>query len=76
MSLVVVIDHWYSTGRTSLRCETSEDRLAVTKALVAVRTTRAALPLLAQRGGGAFVTVSSVDAFLPDPGIIDSPEPR
>ena len=34
-------------------------------------TTRAALPLLAQRGGGAIVTVSSVNAFLPDPGIID-----
>jgi len=39
--------------------------------LSAVRTTRAALPLLAQRGGGSIVTVSSVNAFLPDPGIID-----
>jgi NAD(P)-dependent dehydrogenase (short-subunit alcohol dehydrogenase family) len=39
--------------------------------LAAVRTTRAALPLLAQRGGGAIVTVSFVNAFLPDPGIID-----
>ena len=39
--------------------------------MAAVRTTRAALPLLAQRGGGAIVTVSSVNAFLPDPGIID-----
>ena len=40
--------------------------------MAAVRTTRAALPLLFQRGsGGAIVTVSSVNAFLPDPGIID-----
>ncbi len=39
--------------------------------MAAVRTTRAALPLLAERGGGAIVTVSSVNAFLPDPGIID-----
>ena len=39
--------------------------------MAAMRTTRAALPLLAQRGGGAIVTVSSVNAFLPDPGIID-----
>jgi len=39
--------------------------------MAAVRTTRAALPFLAQRGGGAIVTVSSVNAFLPDPGIID-----
>jgi NAD(P)-dependent dehydrogenase (short-subunit alcohol dehydrogenase family) len=39
--------------------------------MAAVRTTRAALPLLVQRGSGAIVTVSSVNAFLPDPGIID-----
>jgi NAD(P)-dependent dehydrogenase (short-subunit alcohol dehydrogenase family) len=39
--------------------------------MAAMRTTRAALPLLAQRGGGAIVTVSSVNAFLPDPGVID-----
>jgi len=40
--------------------------------MVAVRTMRAALPLLGRRsGGGAIVTVSSVNAFLPDPGIID-----
>ena len=39
--------------------------------MAAVRTTRAALPLLIQRGAGAIVTVSSVNAFLPDPGIID-----
>jgi len=39
--------------------------------MAAVRTTRAALPFLARGGGGAIVTVSSVNAFLPDPGIID-----
>ena len=39
--------------------------------MAAVRTTRAALPLLAERGSGAIVTISSVNAFLPDPGIID-----
>ncbi|MGF7122917.1 oxidoreductase [Rhodococcus sp. BE178] len=39
--------------------------------LSAVRTTRAALPQLVRRGGGAVVTVSSVNAFLPDPGVVD-----
>lgn len=39
--------------------------------LSAVRTTRAALPRITGRGGGAVVTVSSVNAFLPDPTIID-----
>lgn len=39
--------------------------------LSAVRTTRAALPHLLDRGAGAIVTVSSVNAFLPDPSIFD-----
>jgi NAD(P)-dependent dehydrogenase (short-subunit alcohol dehydrogenase family) len=39
--------------------------------MAAVRTTRAALTPMMKRGGGAIVTVSSVNAFLPDPGIID-----
>jgi NAD(P)-dependent dehydrogenase (short-subunit alcohol dehydrogenase family) len=39
--------------------------------LSAVRTTRAALPHLLKRGTGAIVTVSSVNAFLPDPLVID-----
>src|SRR5215813_3374769 len=39
--------------------------------LAAVRMTRAALPHLLSRGTGAIVTVSSVNAFLPDPLVID-----
>jgi NAD(P)-dependent dehydrogenase (short-subunit alcohol dehydrogenase family) len=39
--------------------------------LAAVRTTRAALPHLLTRGAGAIVTISSVNAFLPDPSIMD-----
>jgi NAD(P)-dependent dehydrogenase (short-subunit alcohol dehydrogenase family) len=39
--------------------------------LSAVRTVRAALPHLLAAGGGTIVTVSSVNAFLPDPGVID-----
>jgi NAD(P)-dependent dehydrogenase (short-subunit alcohol dehydrogenase family) len=32
---------------------------------------RAAVPLLAERSGASIVTISSVNAFLPDPGVID-----
>jgi NAD(P)-dependent dehydrogenase (short-subunit alcohol dehydrogenase family) len=39
--------------------------------MAAVRTTRAAIPLLIERGGGNVVTICSVNAFLPDPGVID-----
>jgi NAD(P)-dependent dehydrogenase (short-subunit alcohol dehydrogenase family) len=39
--------------------------------LAAVRTTRAALPHLLERGVGTIVTISSVNAFLPDPSIVD-----
>jgi len=39
--------------------------------LVAVRSLRAALPHLLRRTGGCAVTVSSVNAFLPDPGVVD-----
>jgi NAD(P)-dependent dehydrogenase (short-subunit alcohol dehydrogenase family) len=39
--------------------------------MVAVRTTRAALPALLKRGKGSIVTISSVNSFLPDPAIID-----
>ena len=39
--------------------------------MAAVRTTRAALTPMLARGGGTIVTVSSVNSFLPDPGVID-----
>jgi NAD(P)-dependent dehydrogenase (short-subunit alcohol dehydrogenase family) len=39
--------------------------------LAAVRTTRAALPHLLERAPSCIVTVSSVNASLPDPGVID-----
>jgi NAD(P)-dependent dehydrogenase (short-subunit alcohol dehydrogenase family) len=39
--------------------------------LAAVRTTRAAIPALIARGGGNVVTIGSVNAFLPDPPVID-----
>jgi NAD(P)-dependent dehydrogenase (short-subunit alcohol dehydrogenase family) len=39
--------------------------------LAAVRTTRAALPHLLARGAGAIVTICSVNAFLPDPLVIE-----
>ena len=39
--------------------------------MAAVRTTRAAIPLLLDRGSGNVVTIGSVNAFLPDPGVID-----
>jgi NAD(P)-dependent dehydrogenase (short-subunit alcohol dehydrogenase family) len=37
----------------------------------AVRTTRAALPMMLAAGRGSIVTTSSVNAFLPDPLVID-----
>jgi NAD(P)-dependent dehydrogenase (short-subunit alcohol dehydrogenase family) len=39
--------------------------------LVAVRTTRAALPHLLERGAGTIVNTCSVNAVLPDPLVID-----
>jgi NAD(P)-dependent dehydrogenase (short-subunit alcohol dehydrogenase family) len=39
--------------------------------LAAVRTTRAALPHLLDRGTGTIVTINSVNAALPDPLVID-----
>ena len=56
-SLVVTDDQWLSTINLNL--------------MAAVRTTRAALPAMVTAGDGAIVTTSSVNAFLPDPGVID-----
>jgi NAD(P)-dependent dehydrogenase (short-subunit alcohol dehydrogenase family) len=39
--------------------------------MAAVRTTRAVLPGMLDGGRGSIVTVSSVNASLPDPGVID-----
>lgn len=39
--------------------------------MAAVRTTRAAVPELVRRGGGSIITISSVNAYLPDPLVID-----
>ncbi|GAA0247839.1 oxidoreductase [Cryptosporangium japonicum] len=39
--------------------------------LVAVRTVRAALPRMLERGAGSIVTIASVNASLPDPLVID-----
>ena len=39
--------------------------------MTAVRTTRAALPSMLEAGRGTIVNTCSVNAFLPDPGVID-----
>ncbi|GII78955.1 3-oxoacyl-ACP reductase [Sphaerisporangium rufum] len=39
--------------------------------MAAVRTTRAALPAMLAAGHGNIVTISSINAFLPDPAVID-----
>jgi NAD(P)-dependent dehydrogenase (short-subunit alcohol dehydrogenase family) len=57
-------------GFLSVTDEDWETTLAV-NFLAAVRTTRAALPHLLERGAGTIVTISSVNAYLPDPLVID-----
>jgi NAD(P)-dependent dehydrogenase (short-subunit alcohol dehydrogenase family) len=39
--------------------------------MAAVRTTRAVLPVMVAAGKGAIVNISSVNASLPDPGVMD-----
>jgi NAD(P)-dependent dehydrogenase (short-subunit alcohol dehydrogenase family) len=39
--------------------------------MAAVRTTRAALPTMLEAGRGSIVMTSSLNAYLPDPGVID-----
>ncbi|THG33299.1 SDR family NAD(P)-dependent oxidoreductase [Naasia lichenicola] len=39
--------------------------------MAALRSARAAIPLMLARGGGNIVTIGSVNAFLPDPPVID-----
>jgi NAD(P)-dependent dehydrogenase (short-subunit alcohol dehydrogenase family) len=39
--------------------------------MAAVRATRAALPAMLAAGRGAIVNICSVNAFLPDPGVLD-----
>jgi NAD(P)-dependent dehydrogenase (short-subunit alcohol dehydrogenase family) len=39
--------------------------------MAAVRTTRAVLPVMLAAGKGAIVTIGSVNAVLPDPGVMD-----
>ncbi len=47
------------------------DHSLVLTLMAAVRTTRAAVPEMVRRGGGSIVMVSSVNAYLPDPLVID-----
>jgi NAD(P)-dependent dehydrogenase (short-subunit alcohol dehydrogenase family) len=57
-------------GFTAITDEDWEANLTI-NLLAAVRTMRSAIPHLAGRPGASIVTVSSVNAFLPDPGVID-----
>src|SRR3984957_5321824 len=52
---------------------TAQDWLATLSVnfLAAVHVTRLALPLLTAQGGGSIITISSVNAALPDPLVID-----
>jgi len=55
--LSITDDDWYSMLPLGL--------------MSAVRTARAAVPAMVERGAGAIVVVGSVNAFLPDPLVLD-----
>lgn len=55
--LAVTDEMWHTTWNLNL--------------MAAVRTVRAALPLMLSGGGGVIVNVGSVNARLPDPSVID-----
>jgi NAD(P)-dependent dehydrogenase (short-subunit alcohol dehydrogenase family) len=57
-------------GFTALTDEDWEWSLTI-NLMAAVRTMRSAIPHMADRPGATIVTISSVNAFLPDPGVID-----
>ncbi|SEN93447.1 NAD(P)-dependent dehydrogenase, short-chain alcohol dehydrogenase family [Actinacidiphila rubida] len=55
--LGITDDHWNASWSLGL--------------LTAVRTTRAAVPAMVERGTGVIVMMGSVNAFLPDPLVLD-----
>ena len=57
-------------GFTTVTDEEWDQSIALTL-MATIRTTRAALPQMTRRGGGSIVTISSVNAYLPDPLVID-----
>ncbi|MGZ4476111.1 MAG: SDR family NAD(P)-dependent oxidoreductase [Nocardioides sp.] len=57
-------------GFTAITDEDWEWTLSI-NFLAAARTMRHAIPHLSERPGASIVTISSVNAFLPDPGVID-----
>jgi NAD(P)-dependent dehydrogenase (short-subunit alcohol dehydrogenase family) len=57
-------------GFTTVTDEEWDQSIALTL-MATIRTTRAALPQMTGRGGGSIVTISSVNAYLPDPLVID-----
>jgi len=62
------------TPRLTGFLDISEDDWAHTwnlDVMATVRTIKAAIPLLLARGGGTVVTIASVNAYLPDPGVLD-----
>ncbi|MER6514896.1 oxidoreductase [Nonomuraea sp. NPDC001636] len=58
------------TGFLNVTDEQWHDSLTL-NLMAAIRTTRAALPTMLAAGHGNIITISSVNAFLPDPEVID-----